>query len=379
MSRRRWSLWLGPPIAPVAGVIVVLAGIVTGCYGTRPVASDAASTATSVAASGSDAVDSVPAQARSLIGRAWLAEGPRGWEAGRIGGGRVALAKAEIGVVAHDRWIVSAVVQPAGATKLLVRDGPRGDPKAVDLGSLAPTAAVVVGDRAFVSGYSFIKPDDPGILEIDLRAGASRLLVAPSGARGTRYLAASPDASTLVSSLCDLASDPEPASCPLFVVGLDGAEKELADVPGGLLRGTSSQVAVVAPQGPEPPSWVAGIDLHTGRQLWRLTGGEFGPSVVVAGDRLLQQRLLIDGPKPRLVIDLVDMQTGATRSVYEESGDLLRDLWPALCSDTQIALGADATGSRALATGPEARTSVRLLPIDGGHPTDVELTLRSTP
>jgi hypothetical protein len=380
MSRRRWSLWLGPPIAPVAGVIVVLAGVVAGCYGTRPVASAAASAASSAAPSSSDGVSTMPSQGRNLIGRAWLAEGPRGWEAGRVGGGRVALAKSEIGIAAHDRWIVSAIVQPAHPTKLLVRDGPRGDPKAVDLGGLAPTATVIVGDRAFVSGSAFAKPQDPGIVQVDLNTASSRVLVAPSGARGTRYLAASEDGATLVSTLCDLAADPEPATCALLVVALkDGAETRLGDVPGGILRGTSSEVAVVAPQGAEPPGWIAGIDLHTGRELWRLTGGEFGPSVVVSGDRLVQQRLLIGGTRPRLVIDLVDLRTGASRKVYEESGSVLRGLWPALCSDTEIALGDDTTGSRALAAGPAARTSVRLVPVDGGSPADVDLTLRSTP
>jgi hypothetical protein len=94
---------------------------------------------------------------------------------------------------------------------------------------------------------------------------------------------------------------------------------------------------------------------------------------------LIQQRLRIDGPKPSLVIDAIDLRTGTSRSLYEETASAPRVLWPALCSETNIAIGEDATGSRALAASDDGRTAVRLVPIDGGNPVDVQLALRSEP
>ncbi|HEX3264520.1 MAG TPA: hypothetical protein VHR16_02520 [Candidatus Limnocylindrales bacterium] len=381
MSTRRLALGLGPPVSRMTAVILLLAAALSGCYGAGATASSEDSTTLGPGISTASGGPRAALQrAGALTGVTWLAEGPRGWEAGQIGGGRVALARAEVGIAASDGWILSAVLRPIGSTRLLIRDGPAADAKAVDLASLAPTATVIVGDRAYVSGFAFANARDPGIVEVDLDAATSRVILPPSGAGGTRSLAASPDGSTLVSSLCDFASDPEPETCSLTVVPLDGAApRSLGKVAGGFLRGTSSTVAVVAPQGAEPPTWIAGIDLATGRELWRLTAEEFGPSVMTRDHGLIQQRLRIDGPKPSLVIDAIDLRTGTSRSLYEETASAPRVLWPALCSETNIAIGEDATGSRALAASDDGRTAVRLVPIDGGNPVDVQLALRSEP
>jgi hypothetical protein len=378
MSRRRWVLWLGPPMARAAGTTVVLAGLVAGCAGTYPAGSlGTAPTAGPDVASVSSS-EQVPAQARGLVGRTWLAEGAKGWETGRIAGRRAALGASEIGLATGNGWILSADLGRIRSIKLLIREQPGGAPKTVVLGSLAPTATAVVGNRAYVSGFLFGRPDDPGILEIDLLTATARAMLGPTNAEGTRYLAASPDASTLVSSLCALAADPEPATCTLTVVSLEaGTATDLGDVPGGLIRGTSSDIAVVGPQGAEPPDWLAGIDLATGRELWRVAGGELGPSVINEQHGLIQQRIRIGGPKPTLVIEAINLRSGASRIVYEETRDELAELWPALCTDTHIALGEDATGSRAIGEGAAARTRVRLVPIDGGEPLDVEVSLGS--
>jgi hypothetical protein len=380
MSRRRWAIRLAPPVARVAGVTVVLAGVLSGCAGARPGVSPEASAAPgSMAPAGSGSMQA-SLEARGLLGRTWIAEGPRGWEAGQIGGRRITLGQTELGLAAGDRWILSAVLSPIRSIKLLVRDGPAGDPREVNIGSLSPTATVIVGDRAYVSGLSFAGPDDPGILEIDLRTGTARSMLRGSGAPGGRYLAASPDGSTLVTSLCDLATDPAPEMCSLTVISLaGGAATSLGDIPGGLLRGTSADVAVVAPQDPEPPAWLAGIDLRTGTELWRLEGGEFGPSVMTDRHGLIQQRIRIEGPKPRLVVEAIDLPTGRSQLVYEETRGAPGALWPALCSETSIAVGEDATGSRAIAAGENAQTRVRLVPLAGGDPVDVEVSLRSEP
>jgi hypothetical protein len=378
MSRRRWVLWLGPPIARVASVTLVVAAVLAGCAGAYPAGSLGAAPT-----SGADEVNvassaQVSTPARGLVGKTWLAEGSGGWETGRIAGRRFALGASEIGIATGNGWIVSAELGRIRSIKLLIRDQPGASPKTVALGSLAPTATAVVGSRAYVSGFLFGQPDDPGILEIDLLTATSREMLEPTGAEGTRYLAASPDGSTLVSSLCDLASDPEPAMCTLTVLSLvAGTATDLGAVPGGLLRGTSSDVAVVAPQGAEPPAWLAGIDLATGRELWRISGGEFGPSVINEQYGLIQQRIRTDGPKPRLVIEAIDLPRGASRTVYEETGNALAELWPALCSETHLALGEDATGSRAIGEGADTRTRVRLVPIDGGEPLDVDVSMGS--
>jgi hypothetical protein len=285
-----------------------------------------------------------------------------------------------VGIAARDGWVVSAVLSPVRSITLLVREGPGAEPKAINVGSLAPTATVIVGAHAYVSGFSFAQSDDPGILDVDLAAATARVLLPPSGAAGSRYLAASPDGTTLVSSLCDLAADPVPETCSLTVISLaDGSATILGATPGGLLRATSSDVAIVAPQGAEPPSWLAGIDLRTGRELWRVSGGEFGPSVMNEQRGLFQQRSRIDGARPRLVIEAIDLRTGASRLLYEESRAAPGALWPALCSETSIVLGEDATGSRAIAGGEDAHARVRLVPIDGGAPVDVDVSLRSEP
>ena len=381
MSTGRRASWLGQQFARMAGVAVVAAGMLIACSGARPGQSPSASLPRGSAAASVDGQPTDgPGQAFDLIGKTWLAEGPRGWEAGQIGGRRISLGSAETGVAASNRWILSAVFGRVRAIRLLIRDGPGGEPKTVDLGGLAPTAAAIVGDRAYVSGFSFARPNDPGVLEVDLPMATARALLQPSDAAGTRYLAVSPDGSTLVSSLCDVVTNPEPATCALSAMRLaDGVATSLGVVPGGLLRGTSAEVAVVAPQGPEPPGWLAGIDLRTGRELWRVAGGEFGPSVMNQDLGLIQQRILIDGPKPRLVIEAIDLGSGASRVVYEETRGAVGALWPALCSPSHIAVGEDATGSRAIAAGADARTRVRLVPIKGGDPIDIEVSLRSEP
>ena len=139
-------------------------------------------------------------------------------------------------------------------------------------------------------------------------------------------------------------------------------------------------MAVVAEHGPEAPGWIAGIDLLSGAERWRIAGGEFGASVVSREHGLVQQRLFAGGgPKPRLAIETVDLRTGARRTIYEETRLVLRSLWPALSSEAQIAMGDDATGRRAIGAGGDARTHLRLIPIGGGTPVDVELSLRSEP
>lgn len=359
--------------------MLFVAAALAGCYGAGSTELPGASGPAETSASTQPArIHGVPDRAAVLIGRTWLAEGPRGWEAGQIGGGRTLLPRAEVGISAKDGWIVSAVLRPIGSTTLLVRDGAAGQPRPFDLGALAPSAVVIVADHAYVSGFSFASPADPGILDVDLRTATTRTLLAPSDAPGTRYLAVSPEGSIVVSTLCDLASNPEPTTCSLTVVPLDGsAPRALGSVAGGLLRATSPAVAIVAPQGAEAPTWVAGIDLTTGKELWRTSGGELGPSLMTMGHGLVQQRLRIDGSKPRLVIEAIDVRTGTSRTVYEETAAAPRTLWPALCSETSIALGEDATGSRALAESDGAAAAVRLVSMDGGNVVDVGLELGS--
>ncbi len=389
MSKRHWKPWLAPPAAPVpglsvaslpvAGLPVLLAGLLLACGGARITAPPGSFAPwASVAPASAGPTVGGPPNAANLHGRTWLAEGPKGWEAGRIGGRSIRLGRGEVGLTAGGPWIVSAILEPGKSGTLVVRAGPGADAQRIDLGAVTPTATVIVGDHAYVSGFSFEQPSDPGILDVDLATATASALLPPSDAVGGRYLAASPDGSTLVSSLCDLLTNPEPATCSLTVISLaDGTAEALGDVPGGLLRATSDEVAVVAPQGPEPPGWLAGIDLATGAELWRTTGGEFGRSLMNERFGLIQQRTLLDGQKPRLVIEAIDLRTGAGRVVHQEAGATLGALWPELSSDGFIVVGDDGSGSRALGANTDARLRVRLVPLDAGDPLDVALTLRS--
>ncbi len=329
---------------------MILAGVLVGCSGARLTASLWSSQAerSIPPASIAPTANRAP-QAADLNGRAWLAEGPTGWEAGRIGGRSIRLGRSEVGLAVHGSWIVSAILKPTHSVTLLLRAGPAADPKLVDLGSLAPTATVIAGDHAYVSGFSFAQPTDPGILEIDLATATARVLLPASDAIGIRYLAVSPDGLTLVSSLCDQLAEPEPETCSLTVVSLqDGRATALGDVRGGLPRATSSEVAVVAPQSHEAPERLAGIDLKTGAELWSVAGGEFGRSVMNERHGLIQERILLDGPKPRLVIEAINLRTGSAEVVYQDARAAIGALWPELCSDRFIAVGDDASGSRAL-------------------------------
>lgn len=382
MSKRRGTSWVRQPLGVVAVVPVILAGSLIGCSAGFMTLSHGRS---GHQARASEAADSGPSagarvRPRGLAGRAWLAEGPKGWEAGTIGGGAVPLGRAEVGIAASGGWIVSANLQRTDAIRLLVRGGPGAHPSEVQLGGLAPTATAIVGDHAYVSGFSFGDPTDPGILRVDLATGASETVLASSGAPGTRYLAVSADESTLVSSLCDQAAHPEPETCALTAVSLgDGAVTGLGNVRGGILRATSPEVAIVGPASHEAPDWLAGIDLRTGRELWTVKGGELGPSVLTAGAGLIQQHLRTDGATPRLVIEAIDLGTGATRIVYQEKRLFGRSLWPALCSDDFIVIGDDATGRRALAGSIDGHARVRIVPLDGTDPFDLPVTLRTRP
>ena len=381
MSRRRWAIWIRPPTALVAVSPVILAGVLVACSGARLTASLWSSHAErSTAPADIDRTANRPPQAGELDGKTWLAEGPTGWEAGRIGGRSIRLGRAEVGLATGGSWIVTAILKPTHSVTLLVRAGPAADPKRVDLGSLAPTATVIAGDHAYVSGFSFAQPTDPGILDIDLATATARVLLPASDAIGIRYLAVSADGSTLVSSLCDQVADPEPATCSMTVVSLpDGTATFLGDVRGGLPRAASSEVAVVAPPSHEAPERLAGIDLKTGAELWSVAGGELGRSVMNVTHGLIQERILLDGPKPRLVIEAINLRTGTAKVVYQEARAGIGALWPELCSDRFIAVGDDATGSRALGAAADGRARVRLVPLDGGDPLDLPVTLRSNP
>src|SRR5215218_8543838 len=147
MSKRRWTVWLRPPIALVAGVPVVLGAVLVACSGARltPSAGPSDLPGSMAPVDSGQPVVARP-QVADLAGKTWLAEGPRGWEAGQIGGRSISLGRGEIGIATRDSWIVSAKLRPTHAVTLLLRDGPTAEPSVIELGSLAPTASVIVGD-----------------------------------------------------------------------------------------------------------------------------------------------------------------------------------------------------------------------------------------
>lgn len=287
-----------------------------------------------------------------LQGRTWIAEGPAGWEAGVFGGSSMHLAATEVGVATDGKWVLSAFLDGNDGATLLIRDVSLSEATRIDLGMLAPSAVGFGDGTAFVSGFSLRDSLDPGILEIDLADGTTRWLLEPSNARGTRYIAVSADRTTLVSVLCDVSKAAEPKTCELTTVSLIvGSTSIPKDVPGGLLRGTSPGSAVIAPLGPEAPTWIAGIDLESGREIWREQGGEFTASYMSSTNGLIQSKVVLDNAKPRLMIESIDLDTGSIRVLYQEDGLELRALWPELSSDAYAAIGRGSGLGRALIEG----------------------------
>lgn len=311
-----------------------------------------------------------------LRGRTWLAEGGDGWEAGLIAGRSVRLGPAEVGLAARDQWILSTVVIAETGASLLIRDASLGEPRRVDLGMLAPSAVSILGDAAFVSGFSLRDSLDPGILHVDLASGTTSWLLEPSNAPGTRYVAASADGSTLVSVLCDLSTQPEPKTCDLMTVSLpDQTVGQAKQVPGGLLRAASATTAVFAPLGPEPPTWIAGVDLQSGRENWREKGGEYGPSYVTLADGLIQSQIALPESGPHLLIEAMNFETGSVRLVYEEEGLELRSMWPEMSSDVFVAIGGGSGFGRAVLDGGGI-AQLALVDLSAGTVRAVEFSVR---
>jgi hypothetical protein len=315
----------------------------------------------------------VPVQ---LQGRTWLAEGPDGWEAGVIGGKYIDLGASEVGLVSDGKWILSGVLDAKDGTTLLIRDTSLGEPGRINLGPLAPGAVSLSDDVAFVSGFTLRDSMDPGILEVNLVDLTMRRLLEPSNTSGVRYLAVSADGSTLVSVLCDISKEPEPKTCDLTTISLATGEASAAKpFAGGLLRGASTTSAVIAPLGPEAPTWIAGIDLGSGREIWRETGAEFGPSYVSSANGLIQSKIVLGKGSPQLLIEAIDVNTGSIRVLYQEEGLELRSMWPELSSDALVAVGAGSGFGRALVDSAEP-AQVLLMDIATGMTTPAQFSVK---
>lgn len=267
----------------------------------------------------------------TVLGRGWFAQvGSDEWTAGSVGGPTVALPRGEVGVAAADGWALSAFRDDAG-NNLVWRK--IGDPATNILPiSFVPADAAVFGDRAYLSGFDQATGGDPGIFSLDLTSGYFVQLLPSGGAAAPRTVDVSRTGLTLASAICGDLN----AGCDLDIVNtVDGTARHLSNVPG-YLRATGDVIAIV---GPDPASWVAGIDVETGAELWRRHSDEMWLGYVTSTGRLIQASLEYSESGSVFSVDSIDLATGATIEILTEAATDPVGLWPEVSSDDTVVIG----------------------------------------
>lgn len=304
---------------------------------------------------------------QGMVGHVWLVEGPEGWVAGELGGSKKALAENEVGIVAANGWVASANFQTPGSNKLSLRHGVDGEPMILDVGDVAPTSVAFSRNSAYVSGIVYDGFRDPGIVSVDLTTGSIDTILTPTDTKGARAVVLSEDGSTLVTSLCDPTG--QATSCDWDVLDIaKGSTRHVDAGFAGLPLGSSSFFAVLAPQTESALPWVAGVDLLSGKELWRLEGEVDGWLFGDADSFVLSRIQLGSGP-PTLLVESVDLATGSARLLYSESRDDLRQFWPTLSTGDYVVIASGRAVRDALLSGGYAEISASVVATqteDGG-------------
>lgn len=343
----------------VLGVVVVGVLMLAGAVGADAGATLRPMSVTTAAAAAGAGVRPV-APADRLIARPWLARRADGtWLTGRTGRA-TALGRHEVGLAVGNGWLITADDRSLGRSITSRRvDGSGGRTTAIDV---IPASVAIAGSTAYIGGFDRATSGDPGLDAIDLGGGGVRELIRSSKGAHPRSVVAAPDGSAIVSATCDGAG-----TCDLTAVTAVGAVPAVAastvSAPG-YLRGTTSTVAVV---GPDPASWIAGIDLASGRALWRHDALEMWAGYTTIDGRLLQAELRETANGPTFTVQAVATATGATTTLMTAAVGHGIGLWPELSSDDAFAIGPAYSLEDALARADGSPITVRLFAVADGR------------
>ena len=281
----------------------------------------------------------------------WIGEGPEGWLAGELRESYRRLPEGEIGLVAQDGWVLSIRPGKEAGIELLIRRGSTDEPKfPVLLGDLLPSSVAIAKDVAYLSGVPFAIGEDLRTYQIALGDPSEQPdpFIQPDPGNLVRNLAISADGETLASSICDVTEDFVIEGCRLQRI-VDREAQTVNELPGLLTRISSGVAVVVEPVGDSEPSWVAGFDLESGKQLWQIDGQIERWRLDTGRSELVIARFE-PGESPRFVIEAVALGSGDRTVLYEESGDTPPTFWTDQSTDDFLVLSSESDiGSAAAA------------------------------
>jgi hypothetical protein len=310
-------------VAVVVGIGMLMLGraVATGSDGIlRPAGTTPAHVRIAVAS---------PVVAAPVIAKPWLARGRDGrWVMGRTGRS-TALAQSEIGLAIANGWLLTADERSYGRSIAWRRaDGSGGRKASIDV---VPASVALVGSTAYVTGFDRRASGDPGLFAVGLLDGTVSHPVAASSGTHPRSVVAAPDGSRVVSATCD-----DGGSCDLTTVETAATAPTVTVSSAGYLRAATSSVAIV---GPDPATWIAGVDLASGSELWRHEALEMWAGYTTADGRIVQAELRETDKGPRFAVEVIAAQTGSSSTVFIADVGHGIGLWPELSSDDRFVVG----------------------------------------
>ncbi len=293
----------------------------------------------------------------AAIARDWLARRSDGtWLLGRAAR-PTALEPSEIGLAIAGGWVVTTDQASYGRSISWRRvDGAAKRTAAL---SVVPASVAVAGATAYVGGFDAASGGDPGLVALNLLDGSSRQAIAGTSGRHPRSVVASGDASRVVSATCG-----DDAMCDLTALSAaSGGAARTVPAPG-YLRSTTSSVAIV---GSDPASWIAGIDLTTGHELWRRSALEMWSGYTTSAGLLVQAELRQTVNGPTFAVEVVSPETGVSSTRLMAAVEHGIGLWPELSSDEAFAIGTAYSLDDALAKANGRPIQVRLFAVADGR------------
>jgi hypothetical protein len=274
-----------------------------------------------------------------------------------VAGHATVLAPTEIGLAVGNGWLVSADQRSYGRSIAWRRvDG--GDARSAGI-ALVPASVAITASAAYVGGFERSTGGDPGLFDLNVADGSVTQVLKPTGGDHPRSVVVSGDQSVVVSATCD-----DTEQCELTTLSTaTGAQLGVVGSPG-YLRSTTASVAIV---GPDPANWIAGMDLASGRELWRRQAAEIWNGYTTSDGRLVQAELQLTASGPMFVVAVIAPQTGAVRTLLRAPVGHGIGLWPELSSDDQYAVGPAYSLEDGLAKASGAAVVVRMFSVADGR------------
>ena len=176
------------------------------------------------------------------------------------------------------------------------------------------------------TGASFATGNDVALYGINLADPPEqpKPLIKPDSGNVVRSVAISSDGGSLASSICEI-DEFELVGCRLDQIPVEGGSVKTINELPGVLSQIAAGVGIVAPASDTNPEFVAGIDLESGKELWRIDG-QIETWRIVADRELVVSRFE-PGDQPRWVLESIDLRGGDRRTVIEQSGDAPPHFW----------------------------------------------------